>query len=184
MLEASKVSTGGYSDQAIDEILTADCSTLDELEDVIDQSFQNANILMQNNNTNISSAQSIDSSTPVWTQDETKLGITVKQFCMFKDKIESYIVVLINNLSEQTQIVNKSKQDICKLSDENLNLKSQLAELEVKVLSEDLSNNTICFKESIDDVVINEVNFPSSSATSIPLDPISKTASPNEVNHA
>ncbi|CAB4019930.1 Hypothetical predicted protein, partial [Paramuricea clavata] len=139
MLEASKVSTGGYSDKAIDEVLTADCSTLDELEDFIDRSFQNANILMQNNNTNISSAQSIDSSTPVRTQDEAELGITVKQFHMFKDKIESDI---------------------------------------------DLSNNTIGFKESIDDVVINEVNLPSSSATSIPLDSISKIASPNEVNHA
>ena len=40
---------------------------------------------------------------------------------MFKDKIESGIAVLINNLSEQTQIINKSKQDICELSDENLN---------------------------------------------------------------
>ncbi|CAB4008852.1 Hypothetical predicted protein [Paramuricea clavata] len=107
MLDASKVSTGGHSDKAIDDVLTADCSTLDELEDFIDRSFQNANILMQNNNTNISSAQSFDSSTPVRTQDEAKLGITVNQFRMFKDKIESDIVVLINNLSEQTQIINK-----------------------------------------------------------------------------
>ena len=84
---------------------------------------------------------------------------------------------MINNLSEQTQIINKSKQDICELSDENLNLKSRLTELEVKVLSGDLSNNTTGFKESID-VVINEVNFPSSSATSIPI------ATPSEVNHA
>ncbi|CAB4019172.1 Hypothetical predicted protein, partial [Paramuricea clavata] len=88
MLEASKVSTYGYSDKAIDEVLTANCSTLDELEDFIDRSFQNANILMQNNNnTNIFPAQSIDSSTPVRTQDEAMLGITVKQFRMFKDKI-------------------------------------------------------------------------------------------------
>ena len=64
-----------------------------------------------------------------------------------------------------------------------MNLKSRLTELEVKVLSGDLSNNTIGFKESID-VVINEVNLPSSSATSIPLDPFSKIATPNEVNHA
>ena len=64
-----------------------------------------------------------------------------------------------------------------------MNLKSRLTELEVKVLSGDLSNNTTGFKESIDDVVINEVNLPSSSATSIPLDSISKIATPN-VNHA
>ena len=64
-----------------------------------------------------------------------------------------------------------------------MNLKSRLTELEVKVLSGDLSNNTIGFKESID-VVINEVNLPSSSATSIPLDSISKIATPSEVNHA
>ena len=53
MLEASKLSTGGYSDTAIEEVLTADCSTLDELEDFIDRSFQNANVLMRNNTTTI-----------------------------------------------------------------------------------------------------------------------------------
>ena len=53
MLEASKVSSGGHSDEAIDEVLSADCPTFDELEDFIDRSFQNANILTQNNNTNI-----------------------------------------------------------------------------------------------------------------------------------
>jgi hypothetical protein len=110
MLEASKVSTGGYSDKAIDKVLTADCSTLDELEDFIDRSFQNANSLMRNNSTNIFSAQTIDSSTPVLQQDEAELGITEKQFRMFKDKIESDIAVLINILSEQTQIRNKSKE--------------------------------------------------------------------------
>ena len=31
MLEVSKVSTDGHSDEAIDEVLSADCSTLDEL---------------------------------------------------------------------------------------------------------------------------------------------------------
>ena len=45
MLEASKVSSGGHSDEAIDEVLSADCPTFDELEDFIDRSFQNANIL-------------------------------------------------------------------------------------------------------------------------------------------
>jgi hypothetical protein len=53
MLEASKVSTGGYSDKAIEEVLTADCSTLDELEDFIDRSFKKANVLMRNNTTTI-----------------------------------------------------------------------------------------------------------------------------------
>ena len=116
MLEASKVSTGGHSDEAIDEVLSADCSTLDELEDFIDRSFQKANILTQNN-ANIFPARSTDSSTPSRKKDEVELGITVKQFRMFKDKIESDIAVLINNLSEQTQIINKSKQDICELCD-------------------------------------------------------------------
>ena len=56
--------TGGHSDRAIDEVLSTDCSTLDELEDFIDRSFQNANILTQNNHTNIFPARSTDSSTP------------------------------------------------------------------------------------------------------------------------
>ena len=100
VLEVSKVSTGGHSDEAIDEVLSADCSTLDELEDFTDRSFRNANILTQNNNTNIFPARSTDSSTPSRTQDEAELGITVKQFRMFKDRIESGIAVLINNLSD------------------------------------------------------------------------------------
>ena len=87
-----------------------------------------ANVLTQNNNTNIFPARSTDSSTPFRTEDEAELGISVKQFRMFKDRIESDIAVLINNLSEQTQIINKSKQDICELLDENLNLKSRLTE--------------------------------------------------------
>ena len=94
MLEASKVSTGGHSDEAIDEVLSADCSTLDELEDFIDRSFQNVNILMQNNNTNIFPVRSTDSSTPSRTQDEAELGITVKQFRMFKDRIERPIKLM------------------------------------------------------------------------------------------
>ena len=64
-----------------------------------------------------------------------------------------------------------------------MNLKSRLAELEVKVLSEDLSNNTIGFKESIDAVVINEVNLSSISSTSIALYCISQIASSDDVNH-
>jgi hypothetical protein len=99
MLEASNVSTGGYGDKAIEEVLTAGCLTLVELEHFIDRFFQNANVLMRNNNTNIFSAQTIDSSAPVRPQDEAKLGITEKQFCMFKDKIESDIAVLINKVN-------------------------------------------------------------------------------------
>ena len=76
----------------------------------------------------------------------------------------------------------KSKQDICKLADENLNLKSRLTELEAKVLFEGQLNNTIGYKENIDTTVINEVNPSSINANSIPLNSIFQTAKSKEVN--
>ena len=103
----SKVSSScECSAEAIEEVFTAESSTLEEPEDFIDQSFQNVNVLTRNNNSNVSFLQSTICSTPVRPHDEAKSGITEKQFCMFKDKIESDIAVLINKLLEQTQIIN------------------------------------------------------------------------------
>ncbi len=93
-----------------------DCPTLDELQDFIEQSFQNFSILKTDTTTNSSFAdQTIDNSTPFRSQVDVKFAIMEEQFCMFKEKIELEIEVLITKLSDQTQVINKSKQEICKL---------------------------------------------------------------------
>jgi hypothetical protein len=56
-------------------------------------------------------------------------------FFIFKEKIESEMVNLLENLSEQVKIINTSKQDLCRLTRENLTLKSRISELEGKVFS-------------------------------------------------
>ena len=60
---------------------------------------------------------------------------------MFIEKIVSKVVAIrpTAKLSEQIEIIHKSKQDLCKLTKENLNLKSRLAILETKVFSENKS---------------------------------------------
>jgi hypothetical protein len=45
------------------------------------------------------------------------------------------MVNLLENLSEQVKIINTSKQDLCRLTRENLTLKSRISELEGKVFS-------------------------------------------------
>jgi hypothetical protein len=119
-----------------------DCSTLDELQDFIEQSFQNCSILKSDINLSFAD-QTIDSSTPFRSQVDVKSAIMEEQFCIFKEKIELEIEVLITKLSDQTQIINESKQEICKLVSENLNLKSRLAELEEKVFPRNQSNTIV-----------------------------------------
>ena len=51
------------------------------------------------------------------------------RFFIFKEKIESEMVNLLEKLSEQVKIINTSKQDLCRLNRENLTLKSRISEL-------------------------------------------------------
>jgi hypothetical protein len=53
-----------------------------------------------------------------------------EEFSTFKGKIEIEYAVL---RSEQSQIIYKSEQNVCKLTNENLHLKSRVNELEIKV---------------------------------------------------
>ena len=55
------------------------------------------------------------------------------RFFIFKEKIESEMVNLLEKLSEQVKIINTSKQDLCRLNGENLTLKSRISKLEGKV---------------------------------------------------
>ena len=108
-----------------------DCSTLADLEGFIDKSYQN--LLPQNDNDNISSAQSIGSSTPFKMHTTDSLTSMQDQFKTFKEKIESTVTLLVNKISQQSQIIDQNKQEICKLTNDNLHLKSHVVDLELKI---------------------------------------------------
>ena len=110
---------------------SVDCSTLTDLEGFIDKSYQS--LLPQSNNDNISSAQSIGSSTPFKMHTTDSLMSMQDQFKIFKEKIESTVTLLVTKISQQTQIIDQNKQDICKLTNDNLHLKSRIADLESKI---------------------------------------------------
>jgi hypothetical protein len=112
---------------------SCDYSTLGELQDFIDQSFQD--VILRNDN-NTLPAQVIDSSTPLGIRVDSNSATIEEQFTMFKEIIESKVAALIAKFSEQIENIHKSKQELCKLTNENLNLKSRLAILEGKVFSE------------------------------------------------
>ena len=111
--------------------VSVDCSTLADLERFIDKSYQN--LLPQNDNGNISSAQSIGSSTPFKMHTTDSLTSMQDQFKTFKEKIESTVTLLVNKISQQSQIIDQNKQEICKLRNDNLHLKSRVADLELKI---------------------------------------------------
>ncbi|CAB4008873.1 Hypothetical predicted protein [Paramuricea clavata] len=109
---------------------TSDCSTLEDLQDFIDFSYQN--ILPLSDNANLSSTRTFDCSTPSRPSVDDNSPAIEKLFGTFKREFESKVEALIFELSEQREIIDRCKQDICKLTSENLNLKSSLAELEQK----------------------------------------------------
>ena len=111
--------------------VSVDCSTLADLEGFIDKSYQN--LLPQNDNDNTSSAQSIGSSTPFKMHTTDSLTSMQDQFKTFKEKIESTVTLLVNKISQQSQIIDQNKQEICKLRNDNLHLKSRVADLELKI---------------------------------------------------
>jgi hypothetical protein len=115
---------------------TTDISTLEELQEIVDRSYQG--MLPRNGNVNVSFAQTIDSSTPFRSRAAECLSME-ERFCTFKVNIESTVTALKAKLSEQTQIIAENKQELCKLASDNLHLRTRLAELEEKVYPKDKS---------------------------------------------
>ena len=114
-----------------EDILTPDGSSLEELENFIDRSFKGVGCLPLRND-NIFLAQSMDSSTLSRSSFDNKSGTLEDRFKILKAEMESRFLCLKAEISEQTKIINASKQDICKLRDENLILKLRLGEVEEK----------------------------------------------------
>ncbi len=47
--------------------------------------------------------------------------------------METKVLNLLTKISEQTQIIDKNNQELCRLTNDNLHLKSRLTQLEEKV---------------------------------------------------
>lgn len=107
---------------------------LEELQNFIDES--SLNVLSQNNTDNMLSAHAVDSSTPLRTQADSNLSAVEQQFIIFKENIEAKVSALTVKSLEQSKIIHNTKQELCKLTKENFNLKSRLAMLEEKVFPE------------------------------------------------
>ena len=104
-----------------------DSLSLDQLQEFIDASYQKTLAY------ELSLAPSIDSSTPFKPQPvkSSTLNPVQEQFNIFKENIESKVTALMTKIAEQTKIIeNNNHEELCKLSNENLHLKSRLSDLE------------------------------------------------------
>jgi hypothetical protein len=104
-----------------------DSSTIEQLQEFIDISYQKSLVH------EISFAQAIDNSTPLKSQPDCSLDTLQDQFSVFRQDMESKVLILLTKISEQTQIINKNNQELCKLTKDNLHLKSRLTQLEKKL---------------------------------------------------
>ena len=95
----------------VSSTVSVDCSTLADLEGFIDKSYQN--LLPHNDNDNIFFAQSIGSSTSFKMHTTDSLMSMQDQFKTFKEKFESTVTLLVNKISQQTQIICKWKTILC-----------------------------------------------------------------------
>jgi hypothetical protein len=145
-----------------DTASVADTSTLKELEDFIDNSFYNATALPRDDCTR-NFSQEISNSTPLQQRVNDNSVTMEARFFMFKEKIESEMVNLLEKLSEQVKIINTSKQDLCRLNRENLILKLRISELKGKVFSIEKSHgnrnksiNSEMVKENPVNSIIND----------------------------
>ena len=121
-----------------DTISRTNTSTIKELEDFIDNSFYNVSTIQSPDYTKNSTEVSSNSSL-LQQHVEANHEIIEARFTTFKQKIESEMLGLLTKLSEQEKIITSSKQQLCKLLGENLNLKSRISKLEEKLSSIDES---------------------------------------------
>ena len=115
----------------------ADTSSLEELEDFIDSAYYIANVAATPN-----FAQTASFSTPFQQRADDIPTIAEAQLLTFKEKIESQIEKLLTKVSEQNYIINTNKQELCRLGNENLNLKSRITDLEEKMMIKDSASIT------------------------------------------
>ena len=154
---------------------SCDSTTLEELQNFIDESFQ---CLSVHKRKNTPPAPTIDSSTPLPTSVKNPASIE-ERFTKLKEDFEAKLADLATKLVHQIEIASKCKQDVCKLINENLNLKSRLTKLEEKVSggnkaisslgpakSIEIINNSKKHNLPIQNVDSSKVNYPNNTPIS------------------
>lgn len=119
----------------IDIISPIDNSSLAELENFIDDSFCNIMNSRHSEVTKGTVEQVFVNSTPFKQREDDNITTIKVLFDNFKEKVEYEISNLLGKLTKQDETINTNKQDICKLREENLHLKSRISELEGKMAS-------------------------------------------------
>ncbi|CAB4025634.1 Hypothetical predicted protein [Paramuricea clavata] len=119
----------------IDIISPIDNSSLVELENFIDDSFCNIMNSRHSEVTKGTVEQVFVNSTPFKQRESDNATTKNALFDNFKEKVEYEISNLLAKLTKQDETININKQDICKLREENLHLKSRISKLEEKMAS-------------------------------------------------
>ena len=101
-------------------------------------------------------------STPSNRHTDGNLAKLESQFFTFKESVEAQLQNLSYKLSEQNIIIKLNKQELCKLSSENLHLKSCISELEVKLLSANALNANCSL--DLESPMVEENAFPTVNA--------------------
>ena len=109
--------------------LAADTSTLEELEEFIDNSLHNTSSVNQIDNNNNTFTQTTGDCSSRRRRADDLATIEANVF-IFKERVDSEMANLLDKLSNKEKIIAKHEEDLCKLREENLNFKSRLSKLE------------------------------------------------------
>ena len=123
----------GDASKSDDMLLSPNASTITDLEAFIDKSFYSASELSD-------PVQPMDFSAPAQRRSEENLPKLEVQFLTFKENVTTQLQVLSCKLFKQNNTINISKQELCKLTCENLHLKSRISELEGRLSPKNTTN--------------------------------------------
>ena len=110
-----------------DAISVADVSSIEELEHFIDNSYQNMSVL----------DHYTLKSTPLRLSTSNNSSAMEIRISKIENRIECEMEKLLARISEQDQIIDANKQEVHRLSSENLHLKSRILNLEEMIISQD-----------------------------------------------
>ena len=112
--------------------------------------------------------QATDSSTPFKSRSVDSSASLEHQFNTFKANTESKVADLLTKIAEQSQIIDKNNQELCKLTEDNLHLKSRLSDLEEKVFPKGESTVLIHIDNNVTHTDL-QTNFQSTNSSEMDI---------------
>ena len=116
----------------------------------------------------ISFTQATDSSTPFKSRSADSSASLEHQFNTFKANMESKVAALLTKIPGQSQIIDKNNQELCKLTEDNLHLKSRLSDLEEKVFPKGESSILIHPDNNVTHIGL-QTNFQSTNSSEMDI---------------